>query len=1537
MPISLSIRLGLGSNSGVSILGAAQVGTTLGLSAIYLNGDGPDLTYRAQWLSVASTGTQTPIQGAVGASYTVGYVNAGLGIRAMLEDPSGEIIYSQIVNIPATQPAPMDALAVAVTPHPTDPALIRIVFNGPMPANGGSAITAVRRERRVAGVSQGTFHLRQGGALPVVGGVYDVPGQTGVDNDVYIWAANATSGAPNKGSPHTVVPGSTIPVPGAVTSLTVTPGDAQNTVTFAAPASGGAAVDYLIEVTTDGVTYATVATILAAGPLSQVHTGLTNGTTYTYRVTARNSGGAGAAATASGTPAAPAVAPTITAEASVVAADLGASIRYTYTNPTATGTDPITIAITAATLDGVDVLSSFSGLSIAVSKTALDQTLAVTFTASNAAGDDTSTVTVTVPATVTAATVNITEAASDRFEITPSAGTLTLPLAGTTNAADDADIEVRLIERFRRGLLTGTFASTRAAVLALKTDLTTNGIGSAVLQPVSSLAGTAGLTINTGAKTVTVATGALVMVSYINFDGWKIIGNAGSHLIAIYCLMGNPGNGAMGGNFAIDLYPGSVATGVPGARFDAYFCSLESSGTGSNALQTLIKVRVNDNGVSVAPTTNLFHCRLAGYTSDSFKPVRGRVEFCYIDPAVTSPGAHADLVTVPACDPAVGVQFRACYFNQDSAARGAGYTSFPTVTDGVNNILRLGPGAGGIAQTAFGQVLVSECIFERDPNTVSKSFQFVESSGVTVTAPQFVNNKWVKDDVSASRWYPNETTPIEWGNNLTPADATTSPPAAGTPITAPSYTAPGAWSDLDVRAIIDWVAAGVALSGAWTASLTFPTTPFDIVVSARVAGSAAVDTAAYTYRAEVDPGSAGLTGQHVFAFMGQSNIEYLMARTGAYVSASNTYPSGVDTENVRIVLGGGASETIDDFLVTDAVMVAKNINLGTAAVAEFLAWRYPSADFILLDLAVSGTGRIELQNDANTARNWSTFAALVNHVNTNYGNKPDVVFEFWTSNDGAWIPTFGKNFAPLYFGEMWSGAAFTLGGQNTESNPAYTTPVDHCFWDNTAATLDAAGRGIFTRTGTKIAFSRPGGAGHEDSVCMDSGFRAFIADPRVQYFRQASDITPNMQIGIHSGGHALIEPDGQVKFAQGMLMPAILRHTGDYIRPPSIIGYEMGPANAYCDIIFDLPHGGDLTTIGALEGRAALSSSMPARQDVYGIRILRSADATSGANLLDAGFPLWNTAETGKNINYRGTAVIQDAGTGVAPSRTGRVRVTPAVAFAAGDRLYTLHNEQVVDGDPSGLSANESSFKPWTRYPIEHVPDLYNASAHWPFWGFAPLLRPEPHIVGSTPPSTPADFWTQVSGGPRFTDTANLPTGCFRLKWSARMRLTDTGRQTGMAAGENTILSQGGKYLEMVLRNDANYLYLAVNTVNDSSGTGMLPSGVVTIARPFPLNRWFDVAVDINLNARTLVVSIDGAAVSTTTLNTGTGLFATASNRRLSLNGSGAAAMNAGVNFDFVQIETDSGSGLTTRKLLSGTAASVNADGWKVVGSGDAI
>ena len=80
------------------------------------------------------------------------------------------------------------------------------------------------------------------------------------------------------------------PVPGKPTGVAATPGSGQASVAFTAPASdgGSAILDYTVTSTPDGFT-----TTGAASPLTV--TGLSNGTAYTFTVTARNANGSSAA------------------------------------------------------------------------------------------------------------------------------------------------------------------------------------------------------------------------------------------------------------------------------------------------------------------------------------------------------------------------------------------------------------------------------------------------------------------------------------------------------------------------------------------------------------------------------------------------------------------------------------------------------------------------------------------------------------------------------------------------------------------------------------------------------------------------------------------------------------------------------------------------------------------------------------------------------------------------------------------------------------------------------------------------------------------------------------------------------------------------------------------------------------------------------------------------------------------------------------------------------------------------------------------
>lgn len=120
-----------------------------------------------------------------------------------------------------------------------------------------------------------------------------------------------TVGAKNAVGTTTSLPSGAITpraLPGVPTGVSVTRGDQQATVSWTAPASdGGSAITGYVVTVTPGNTVHEV----ASNVTSQVVTGLTNGTLYTFTVAAKNAGGTGTAsdgvtATPAGLPAAPA-------------------------------------------------------------------------------------------------------------------------------------------------------------------------------------------------------------------------------------------------------------------------------------------------------------------------------------------------------------------------------------------------------------------------------------------------------------------------------------------------------------------------------------------------------------------------------------------------------------------------------------------------------------------------------------------------------------------------------------------------------------------------------------------------------------------------------------------------------------------------------------------------------------------------------------------------------------------------------------------------------------------------------------------------------------------------------------------------------------------------------------------------------------------------------------------------------------------------------------------------------------------------------
>lgn len=213
-----------------------------------------------------------------------------------------------------------------------------VVLSWAVPAsNGGSSITDYVIERRTGAAP---FAVITDGVSTALS--FTDNGRTnGTTYDYRVSAVTATgTGAPS--SVASATPVASLQAPGAPTALAASPGDGEATLTWSAPTSdGGAAIaDYVIEVKpgsgafavfADGVSTSTVATM----------TGLTNGVTYTVRVSAKNSVGTGAPSVATTVrPVAPPTAPS--APGAPVATTGDEEVSLTWSAPLATGGAAIT-------------------------------------------------------------------------------------------------------------------------------------------------------------------------------------------------------------------------------------------------------------------------------------------------------------------------------------------------------------------------------------------------------------------------------------------------------------------------------------------------------------------------------------------------------------------------------------------------------------------------------------------------------------------------------------------------------------------------------------------------------------------------------------------------------------------------------------------------------------------------------------------------------------------------------------------------------------------------------------------------------------------------------------------------------------------------------------------------------------------------------------------------------------------------------------------------------------------------------------------
>jgi uncharacterized protein (TIGR02145 family) len=350
---------------GTATLGAAQA--TITYTAPASNGGAAITTYTATsspggftgTLSQAGSGTITVSGLTNGTAYT---------FTVTATNAAGTSAASAVSNSVTPRSVPGAPTIGSATPSNGQ---ATITYTAPV-SNGGFAITSYTATSSPGGLT-GTLSQAGSGTITVTGLTNGIA-YTFTVTATNSFGTSAVSAASNSVTPRTI--------PGAPTMGTATLGAAQATITYTAPANnGGAAItSYTATSSPGGVT----GTLSQAGSGTITVSGLTNGTAYTFTVTATNAAGTSAASAVSNsvTPRSVPGAPTIG-----IATPGNGQATITYTAPVSNGGVAITSYTATSSPGGLTGSLSQAG-SGTITVTGLSNGTAYTFTvtATNSVG-----------------------------------------------------------------------------------------------------------------------------------------------------------------------------------------------------------------------------------------------------------------------------------------------------------------------------------------------------------------------------------------------------------------------------------------------------------------------------------------------------------------------------------------------------------------------------------------------------------------------------------------------------------------------------------------------------------------------------------------------------------------------------------------------------------------------------------------------------------------------------------------------------------------------------------------------------------------------------------------------------------------------------------------------------------------------------------------------------------------------------------------------------------------------------------------------
>jgi len=471
-------------------------------------------------------------------------------------------------NAVGTSPASTAFASVTPTGVPNAPTAVAAVVGNAQaqvsftaPATNGSPITSYTVTSTPGGLTS------TGGASPLT-----VNGLTnGTAYTFTVTATNAVGTGPASTASAAVTPTG---VPNAPTTVTAVAGNAQAQVSFTAPAANGSPITSYTVTSNPGGLTATG----AASPLTV--NGLTNGTAYTFTVTATNAVGTSPASTASA-----AVTPTGVPNApTAVAAVAGnAQAQVSFIAPAANGS-PITSYTVTSTPGGLTATGVASPLTV----NGLTNGTAYTFTvtATNAVG--------TSPASAASATATPTGVPNAPTAVTAVAGNAQAQVSFTAPAANGSPITSYTVTSNPGGLTaTGTASPIQITGLTNGTAYTftvtaTNAVGTGPASTPSIAATPMGLP---GAPTAASAV-AGDTTAQISFTAPA---NNGGSAITSYTVTSTPG-GLTATGAASPLTVNGLTNGT------AYTFTLTATNAVGTGPVSTASAAVTPTGVPNAPT-----------------------------------------------------------------------------------------------------------------------------------------------------------------------------------------------------------------------------------------------------------------------------------------------------------------------------------------------------------------------------------------------------------------------------------------------------------------------------------------------------------------------------------------------------------------------------------------------------------------------------------------------------------------------------------------------------------------------------------------------------------------------------------------------------------------------------------------------------------------------------------------------------------------------------------------------------------------------